>query len=207
MRRTFVFSFAFLVSATSTLAGTDAVPRFEQYPARPIYSGPAASPVLRRGTEAWRYRTAIREAYQANRVNFAGHYVAIYWGCGTSCQQWAIVDARSGSVYMVPFPTGGLADFRADSRLFIADPAQCNEEPCEGSAALMELYRGEYAVYYRWDGRRFESIYSVQKGRRLDGGAREPTPSNEGLQPTRAARSRSINGSRSVSTRAAERRR
>jgi hypothetical protein len=188
MRRAFLLSFAFMVTATAPLAGTEAVPRFEQCPARPIYSGPTASPVLRRGTEAWRYRTAIREAYQGTRVNFAGHYVAIYWGCGTSCQQWAIVDAQSGSVYMVPFPTGGLAEFRADSRLFIADPAQCNEEQCEGSDALMQLYRGEYAVYYRWNGRRLESVYSVDKSHQPNGSSREQTPSNKPLQPTRAAK-------------------
>lgn len=176
---------ASILVASDSLAGVEARPRFEDYPVQPIYSGPKAAPVLRRGSEAWRYRTAIRDAYAATPVNLGGHYVAIYWGCGTPCQQWAIVNAQSGVVFMVPFPTGGGAEFRPDSRLFVADPAQCDETQCEGAGALMQLYRGERTVYYRWDGRQLEAIYPVENPPRPNDAGRQA--SDTPPAPTRAA--------------------
>lgn len=161
-------------------------PQFEAYPAGPVYGGPKTALKLKRGTEAWHFRTMIREGYRAKPVNFAGHYVAIEWGCGAPCQQWAIVDARSGIVYSVPFSTGGEADYRVDSRLFVADPAQCKGEECEGSSALRALYRGDFAVYYRWDGHKLEEVYSAQNAHdRKDAGTQQPPASNPPLQPTR----------------------
>jgi len=35
--------------------------------------------------------------------NFAGHFTIAAWGCGTGCEQIAIVDNESGHVYESPF--------------------------------------------------------------------------------------------------------
>lgn len=114
--------------------------------------------ILRRGEDAWRFRTAIREAYGKTPVNFAGRFVAVEWACGAPCQSWAVVDARSGAVYMVPFPTAGGAEFHADSALFVAEPSRCVGDECEGPAALQELYRGAVTSYYVWNGDALEEL-------------------------------------------------
>lgn len=164
-----LITLACLVSAAILVAPSPArpgdLPRFEAYPAGAIYDGPKAPPRLRRGAAAWQYRSAIREAYEKTPVNFAGHHVAVEWGCGAPCQAWAIVDARSGSVYLVPFPTAGGAEYRADSMLFVADPPRCATSRCEGSTSTEALNRGEYSVAYRWNGHGLEEIHAAAKAR------------------------------------------
>ena len=135
-----------------------APPAFEAYPAD-VVSRPKAPLKLQRGTRAWQFRTVIREGYESHSVNFAGHLVAISWGCGAPCQGWALVDVRNGIVYMVPFATAGGAALRPDSRLFVADPAQGTAGDCGDGPGLMEaLCRGEDTTYYRWNGRTLERI-------------------------------------------------
>lgn len=108
---------------------------------------------------AWQFRTVIREGYESHSVNFAGHLVAISWGCGAPCQGWALVDVRNGIVYMVPFATAGGAALRPDGRLFVADPAQGTAGDCGDGPGLLEaLCRGEDTTYYRWNGRALERI-------------------------------------------------
>jgi hypothetical protein len=35
--------------------------------------------------------------------NFAGHYTIAAWGCGSSCVSIALVDAKDGTIFNVPF--------------------------------------------------------------------------------------------------------
>jgi hypothetical protein len=56
-------------------------------------------------------------------VNFAGNYRVVLWGCGTSCESGAIVDAATGRVYDLPMSLEVGAQYRVDSRLFVADPS------------------------------------------------------------------------------------
>jgi hypothetical protein len=82
--------------------------------------------------------------------NFAGHYTIVQWGCGAGCVQFAVVDAKTGAVFMPPFYVGPRAfvegqtgepeeplQFRADSKLLIVSGSR-NE-------------KGEGVYYYRWD--------------------------------------------------------
>ena len=46
---------------------------------------------------ARRLRTMLRIG-AASGPNFAGHYTPVTWGCGVACQEFAIVDAKSGRV-------------------------------------------------------------------------------------------------------------
>lgn len=48
------------------------------------------------------YRSVLKEG-ATKGPNFAGHYTIVGWGCGSSCLQFAIVDARTGEVF---FPAG-----------------------------------------------------------------------------------------------------
>ena len=80
------------------MAAPQRPPTFAAYPAREIYAGPRATPKLRPRTDAWRFRTRIRQIAR-QKLNFAGHYCLGSWGCGSECLHFAIVDARTGSVY------------------------------------------------------------------------------------------------------------
>ena len=70
---------------------------------------------------AKQYKTIISEAYRKKTDLFAGNYVFVRWGCGTSCQQCAIIDLKDGEVYNGPPASLGY-DYRADSRLLIVNP-------------------------------------------------------------------------------------
>lgn len=48
------------------------------------------------------FRTVIEEATK-NGPNFAGRYTIADWGCGTSCESVAVIDAETGAVYDGPF--------------------------------------------------------------------------------------------------------
>jgi hypothetical protein len=53
--------------------------------------------------------------------DFAGKYDVLTWGCGTQCQQGAIVDLKSGTIVRLPVSILGL-QYRPDSTLLIANP-------------------------------------------------------------------------------------
>jgi hypothetical protein len=46
------------------------------------------------------------------------------WGCGTTCQAFAIVDAYTGAVYFPEFVSAVGLDFRLDSNLLVVDPPE-----------------------------------------------------------------------------------
>lgn len=100
-------------------------PAFNDYPVKDTYDGTMAKAKLYPCTYARRYRTAIRETYQAEKVNFAGHYCFVYWGCGSPCQMAAIVDATTGMVYDAPPASLGY-DFYPSSNLLIINPAHAH---------------------------------------------------------------------------------
>jgi hypothetical protein len=120
-----------LLSATVLSAQETAGYRFENYKAKVIGSPKKASINYQSNKTAKRYRTAITECYNLSDANFAGHYIVCLWGCGTGCQDGAMVDLTDGKVYDVPLGEAryffgcdfkadeDCLDFRADSRLFI----------------------------------------------------------------------------------------
>ena len=97
-----------------------AVPRFDHFPPYELVAPEAAAPDLDSHPRAREYRTRLREG-AAKGPAFAGHLAVASWACGQGCRQWAFVDARDGRVVWGP-RTGPTAEFRRDSRLFVADP-------------------------------------------------------------------------------------
>jgi len=128
-------------------------PRFSEFsvPAAEQFKGKPATPKLAT-REARKYRTMIREGAREG-PNFASHYTIVQWGCGSGCVQFAVVDAKTGAVYVPPFYVGPRArieaetepdeplQFRIDSKLLIV------------SGAPNEKNEGLY--YYKWDKGRF----------------------------------------------------
>ncbi len=106
---------AFVVTATlSTMAETAdepclmalgkapaTAPKFGDFPAAVVSIAKPAAVDLRSAQGARQFRTVLREG-AADGPNFAGHYTIVGWGCGSSCLDWAIVDALNGQVFFSP---------------------------------------------------------------------------------------------------------
>jgi len=127
--RTFVsIILALTAIVAGAFAGGDKSPRYQDFSVTNIFKGKPAAVDLSSDPQARTYRTQLRR--QAGEgPNFAGHYKIAIWGCGSSCQQFAIVDSQTGRVYFppeLPFVTYvhwygddvGL-QFRLDSRLLV----------------------------------------------------------------------------------------
>jgi len=76
-------------------------PEFTEYAVSEIFTGKVHPAILSTHIEK-NHRTVIREGLEKG-VNFAGHYVLVFWGCGAGCKQFVIVDAKTGAVYDPPF--------------------------------------------------------------------------------------------------------
>jgi hypothetical protein len=92
---------ALLLLLTCAVGATaqEQTPQFKDYAVSERFSGKSASPILT--GEARQFKTRLREAARGG-PNFAGHYIVTYWGCGSGCVVGAIINARSGRVFMMP---------------------------------------------------------------------------------------------------------
>lgn len=129
------------------------IPRFEDYPATP-------SVIDKRGrlklnsAFAHKYRTALREGLRDYPIEFAGRYVVVTFGCGTTCMFGGWVDAATGEAFGLPgildtFGPFGIETplvYRADSRLVITLGAARSDET------------QPEANYYEWTGAKLKSI-------------------------------------------------
>lgn len=73
--------------------------------------------------EAKMFQTKIREAAQQG-PNFAGHYTVATWGCGSGCQQHAVVDAQSGDIISFGITTEMGLRYYPNSRILITNPPE-----------------------------------------------------------------------------------
>ena len=156
----------------SMSAQADGPPRFADYPVPAVSTEKVKSIDLRNSKKALNFKTAAREVI-GRAPNFAGHYVVITQGCGTSCQAVALVEVTSGKVHVAPFSTALGSEFRTESRLFIDSPTENILEYYDGAIPRDRLF---YSYYYEWDESRkeFRLIYRD-----------EPKASNNAPQPTR----------------------
>ena len=131
------------ITATPTpVAATQggAPPKFKEYPAGPLYTGPAAKLALNNDL-AKNFRTRLSEVLSDKPV-FAGEYVSATWGCGTSCAITAFVNKRTGKTLEETF--GGeygpyLSEARIDSKLIVAEGPVLDKDYND---------TGSYAAYF-----------------------------------------------------------
>lgn len=127
--------------------------RFEDYPASPAVIEKRAELKLN-SAFARKYRTVLREGLRDYPIEFAGRYVVVTFGCGTTCMFGSWVDAQTGEAFGMPhmldsFGPFGIEDpllYRIDSRLVITLGA------ARGDETLPE------ASYYEWTGARLKPI-------------------------------------------------
>ncbi len=127
--------FLLIVCVVSISAQQKRLPRFQDYAVRENYKGKVASVKLT-SSSARMFRTMLRQNAKEG-VNFAGHYILATWGCGSDCHSFAIIDAKTGTVYFSPlisFVGGQLfqeedrLQFRKNSRLLVVAGAKDDEE-------------------------------------------------------------------------------
>ncbi len=116
---------------------------FRRHPVSEAFTGIPAAVDLESHPLARQFRTRLTEGAKQG-PNFAGRYTIVEWGCGTNCQQVAVVDARTGRVSDWLTTELG-SDYRLDSRLFIKNP---DLEEC----AQLEWCKTEY---YRFESGKF----------------------------------------------------
>lgn len=121
------------------------VPRFQDYPVSKRYTGSPMPVNLLSHPQALRFRKRLIEGARSG-PNFAGHYTVITWSCGVRCWQVAIVDARTGDVFLPDISPYLTVRFRLDSSLLIVDPpdAIARADSIDGKRIR---YR---SIYYVW---------------------------------------------------------
>jgi hypothetical protein len=100
----------------------DGEPQFEKYAVSEIYQGKVATVDFLAYPEAAQFRTVIRTG-ASKGANFAGHYAVIEWGCGTSCQDHAIVDVVNGKLVVFGLQSFYGVTYNLNSSLLVANPA------------------------------------------------------------------------------------
>src|ERR1041385_7981990 len=140
--------------ACASTATAQKRPRFEAYPVRGKFHGTTAKVNLRSHPKARMFRTMLRLGAK-DGPNFAGYYTVVTWGCGSDCMQVAVVDCRTGRVYFAPFTVspGIDADFRIDSRLFIANPPE--RSGYKKGEPVLDEYKPSWHI---WRGGRFVQL-------------------------------------------------
>ena len=144
---------AFVLASAAVATAQPAPPKFEDYKV-PVYTGKIAKPVLKTQAER-QFRTRLRDAADED-VNFAGHFILTTWGCGSECVTGAVLDAKTGKVYWLPFTiccwpwdVENPITFRADSKLIVFTGSR-HEEGLEGT------------YYYEFEKGRFRLLHAVK---------------------------------------------
>ncbi len=153
------------IRATVSERAVAANPKYKDYPAPPLYTGPAAKLVLDNDL-AKEYRSRLNEAMKGKPV-FAGEYVETGWGCGTGgCYVTAFVNKRTGKVLEQTF----LAYSSFDDVTGIEERIGEEIEPLKLNSRLLvtqEITEGEpkersyFANFYKLDGDKLKLIKRV----------------------------------------------
>ena len=107
-------------------------PKFVDYPVDKIYSGPPAQLVM--SDEFPRdYRARFSDGLNG-KPDFAGEYVLVSWGCGTSCIVQSFINKRTGRILDYEFGGEGgeiIEAMRANSRLIVTKGSVYDDEENE----------------------------------------------------------------------------
>lgn len=152
-----LLALTFFLSGTSYAAGNP--PTFRDFPATESFSGSPAPADITSHREAGKYRTVLRDGAKSG-PNFAGHYTLVTWGCGSECQEFAIIDAKNGRVY---FP----AAIRFNSFGMVRDETEPFQYKKDSSLLIIAGQPDEKEelglFYYHWNGRDLKLIFTEKR--------------------------------------------
>lgn len=80
--------------------------------------------------EAKTFYTRITEAVKTG-PNFAGHFTLVYFGCGTDCYGYAVVNVRTGEIISYSPANSNYhlrMNYGLDSNYFVLDPVEAGQE-------------------------------------------------------------------------------
>ncbi|SFE03135.1 hypothetical protein [Paracidovorax konjaci] len=121
MRKAFALFVIAMAPVAMPWAADTSTPAFADCPV--AVSPPARrAPVDLANAESRAYATQLRRAAK-EPVNFAGHYVLASWGCGAGCVTGGVIDARTGSVTLLPFTV-------SDWPLDVTEPLAFRKNSC-----------------------------------------------------------------------------
>lgn len=142
---------------------TPVIPRFEEFRAQAFEPRPPVDPDVTGSRLGRAYRTRIR-AGATTGPNFAGHFTLVAWGCGSSCQEWAIIDARTGQVFDWLIRSTAGAEFYPDSRLLIVDSPKKVAELLNGEVPARCAVCGTPDAF-EWTGSEWRALPGFDAGR------------------------------------------
>ena len=80
-------------------ADDNASPQFSDYPVDNLYTGEIAA--VQVPEEEKTFKEDL-EYSKFEKINFAGEYTVVTWGCGSGCLMGAAVSHKTGKVHMLP---------------------------------------------------------------------------------------------------------
>jgi len=122
-----------------------AVPEPGDFPAGEAYDGPPAAVDFGPAPGSDMFRTRILDGVSSG-ANFAGHYRLISWGCGTACQEHAIVDLVTGEITEFGIPSNSGIEFSLDSRLVVVNPLESIPLPGQDAGPLLDAETRYYVL-------------------------------------------------------------
>ncbi len=98
--------------------------------AKEVYTGEAAEVDFddARFPRAREQRTAITNAVK-DGADFAGHYAVAQWGCGTQCQEQAVIDMKTGKIIAFGLPSEAGVGTHEQYSVLVTNPAQNMPKP------------------------------------------------------------------------------
>jgi hypothetical protein len=130
---------AYLVLWKEATPRAESLPQFSDYPVEREYEGLPVGVDFNTNPPAAQYLSAITEGVREQGVNFAGKYTVVSWGCGTSCQSSAIIDAETGAIVIFGLMSSHGLSFEKDSRLLIVNPKE-NFSQSEIESVVSDYY-------------------------------------------------------------------
>jgi hypothetical protein len=85
------------------------------------------------------FRSLLNEKNINSNINFAGHYIFVYWGCGSNSKASMIIDKIDGKIYDAPTSSLGF-DFHKDSRMLIVNPPNNDKNYIDCIYCKPEIY-------------------------------------------------------------------
>ena len=165
-------AFAALALCSMAAHAQPATPQFKDYPAEAPYTGPRHELVID-GEFAKTFRTRLRNALASDKLDFAGRYVVVRWGCGSGgCNMGAVVDASTGRATPFPMVLSGVWPLKPE---FDEEPGQ---ELIYKSSSRLMVFAGDLGVespdggkadtvsFYELADGKFRHLKSVPYGRR-----------------------------------------
>ncbi len=135
--------------AAPAAAGT--LPRFAEYPVSERFTSAPVMPDFSIAPAAKKFMGQIRSGSR-NGPNFAGRYTIVDWGCGSECQSFVIVDAKTGAIFQPDVTAAWGLLYKRDSNLLIVNPlipdVRAGGPPPEWLVSR----------YYTWDGRKLTQV-------------------------------------------------